>query len=154
MSDEVFRALVKYVETRCLVDEALIQLRVQTVDIANRARALDANWKKSAPHSSDQTRAMELIPRVNSVLLKAQEIQFELNDRQSIEIKSIRSLIQDLQANSAPDPMPLLNRLLENDERRLRSDIAAMGELLGLAEGDLAKGEDFVRTILASRSAS
>ncbi len=152
MSDEVISALVKYVQTRCLVDEALLEIRILTIDISRRARELDAEWKRSGPHSAVQIRAMELIPKVKSMLARAQEIQAPLNERQSREIERVRSLSQLLQGESHPNPIPLLNQLLENDERRLDSDIAAMRELLEEAGRDVDKGEELARETVARHS--
>lgn len=86
------------------------------------------------------------------MLAKAQVIQSASNERQSREIERVRSLTQLLQVESQPNLVPLLNQLLENDERRLGSDITAMREILDEAVRDLDRGEALVREVAANRS--
>jgi hypothetical protein len=144
MTDDVINSLILYVRTKCRVDECLIELRNETMYISQRARNLDSRWKATGPHSPGQIHAMELIPKATSMLAQAQEVQSALNERQSIELAEIKSMANSLEIETEPNPVPLLTRLWENDEKRLTSDLASMRKLLDGAQRDLDELAAFV----------
>jgi hypothetical protein len=149
MSDEVISTLVEYVQTKCLVDESLIEFRKSAMEMSQRAREIDVNWKKSGPHTPDEVRAMESIPKVKSVFVRTQEILSESSERQIREIENVKSLALLLLGESQPNPIPLLRLMQDNDKTRLSSDIRAAQEVLEDSRGDLENGEKFVRETVA-----
>jgi hypothetical protein len=154
MSEEVFGAIVKYVQTRCRVEETLIRYRNESFELSRRARELDAEWTRTGPHSQEQNRARQEIPRFESYVGEARKILTPSDERQSREIEEVRSLIQLLQGEGHLDPIPLLDQLYENDERRLTSDIAAMFELLEEARSYIDQSEAILKGSVGRRSPS
>ena len=137
MSDEVISTLVEYVQTKCLVDESLIEFRKSAMEMSQRAREID------------EVRAMESIPKVKSVFVRTQEILSESSERQIREIENVKSLALLLLGESQPNPIPLLRLMQDNDKTRLSSDIRAAQEVLEDSRGDLENGEKFVRETVA-----
>lgn len=151
MSEEVFGALIKYVQMRCQVEEFFVRYRNESLELSRRARELQTEWTRSEPYSRDQIRAWRAIPRFESYVGEAQKIVTPSNERQSHEIQEVKNRIQSLQEGSQQNLVPLLDQLYENDERRLTSDIAPMFELLEEARSYIDQGEALLREIIAGR---